>query len=191
MDSHLLRKAAWRLPALADLAVIRFNTRGTSSSIGRSEGQFSGGSGEAADLAAVVAHGLGLGLPHLWLAGWSFGSEVALMHGAQLPVEGLIVVSPPLKLARSEHLLGWAAARKPITALVPETDPFLGPDEARSRFAEIPAAKVIEGPGAGHLWIGEKSVRQVMNAVVEAIRPGFGPLPKTWDGPAETYLGRP
>lgn len=27
MDSHVFRKAAWRLPALADLAVLRFNTR--------------------------------------------------------------------------------------------------------------------------------------------------------------------
>ena len=28
MDSHILRKASYRLPALADLAVLRFNTRG-------------------------------------------------------------------------------------------------------------------------------------------------------------------
>ena len=31
MDSHVLRKAANRLPYLADVAVLRFNTRGTSS----------------------------------------------------------------------------------------------------------------------------------------------------------------
>ena len=36
MDSHVLRKAAWRLPALAGLAVLRFNTRGTSSLRGTS-----------------------------------------------------------------------------------------------------------------------------------------------------------
>ena len=30
MDSHLFRKAAYRLPALAGIAVLRFNTRGTS-----------------------------------------------------------------------------------------------------------------------------------------------------------------
>ena len=36
MDSHLLRKAAWRLPALADIAVVRFTTRGTSSAAGTS-----------------------------------------------------------------------------------------------------------------------------------------------------------
>src|SRR5947208_806589 len=46
MDSHLFRKAAWRLPALADLAVLRFNTRGTASDAGRSEGTFDHGDSE-------------------------------------------------------------------------------------------------------------------------------------------------
>ena len=36
MDSHIIRKASYRLPALADLAVVRFNTRGTASDRGRS-----------------------------------------------------------------------------------------------------------------------------------------------------------
>jgi alpha/beta superfamily hydrolase len=40
MDSHILRKAAARLPALADLAVLRFNTRGTTSPRGTSDGAF-------------------------------------------------------------------------------------------------------------------------------------------------------
>ena len=40
MDSHIIRKAAARLPAQADLAVLRFNTRGTSSPRGTSEGAF-------------------------------------------------------------------------------------------------------------------------------------------------------
>jgi alpha/beta superfamily hydrolase len=46
MDSHVLRKAAWRLPALAGLAVLRFNTRGTTSERGTSQGQFDHGEGE-------------------------------------------------------------------------------------------------------------------------------------------------
>ncbi len=29
MDSHLIRKCSWRLPALAGIGVLRFNTRGT------------------------------------------------------------------------------------------------------------------------------------------------------------------
>ena len=40
MDSHVIRKASLRLPALADIAVLRFNTRGTSSPQGTSEGTF-------------------------------------------------------------------------------------------------------------------------------------------------------
>ena len=47
MDSHVFRKAACRLPALADLAVLRFNTRGTSSVRGTSEGAFDDARGRA------------------------------------------------------------------------------------------------------------------------------------------------
>ena len=43
MDSHLFKKAAFRLPAVAQLAVLRFNTRGTSSEQGTSEGDFGAG----------------------------------------------------------------------------------------------------------------------------------------------------
>ena len=41
MDSHVFRKAAFRLPALAGIAVLRFNTRGTASLQGTSEGSLS------------------------------------------------------------------------------------------------------------------------------------------------------
>ena len=46
MDSHVLRKMAWRLPAMADTAVLRFNTRGTTSAAGSSEGSFDEARGE-------------------------------------------------------------------------------------------------------------------------------------------------
>ncbi len=39
MDSHVYRKAAARLPALADLAVLRFNTRGTIVGAGQERGR--------------------------------------------------------------------------------------------------------------------------------------------------------
>src|SRR5262249_56668738 len=51
MDSHLFRKASYRLPALADLAVVRFNTRGTRSGRGRSEAEFGEGMSERLDRA--------------------------------------------------------------------------------------------------------------------------------------------
>src|ERR1700759_4292307 len=50
MDSHLFRKAAYRLPALADLAVLRFNTRGTASDAGRSEGEVDNGNNQKYDV---------------------------------------------------------------------------------------------------------------------------------------------
>ncbi len=38
MDSHVYKKASFRLPAFANIAVLRFNTRGTSSIRGTSDG---------------------------------------------------------------------------------------------------------------------------------------------------------
>jgi len=59
MDSHVLRKAAFRLPALADLAVLRFNTRGTMSEQGTSEGEFGDGETEARAANGLGARGIG------------------------------------------------------------------------------------------------------------------------------------
>src|SRR5579871_892941 len=81
MDSHLLKKSAFRLPALAQLAVLRFNTRGTSSWQGTSEGAFDQGESERYDLSAAVNWARDAGLPNRWLVGWSFGTELALRWG--------------------------------------------------------------------------------------------------------------
>src|SRR3954468_22161294 len=43
MDSHIIRKAAARLPALAGIAVLRFNFRGVQSPRGTSQGSFGEG----------------------------------------------------------------------------------------------------------------------------------------------------
>ncbi|MSY00171.1 MAG: alpha/beta hydrolase, partial [Actinobacteria bacterium] len=43
MDSHVYKKAANRLPAMAGIQVIRFNTRGTTSEAGTSTGIFDNG----------------------------------------------------------------------------------------------------------------------------------------------------
>ena len=72
MDSHVLRKAANRLPYLANLAVLRFNTRGTSSPHGTSDGEFGEGVSEVADVEAAVSFAISRGLPNIWLVGWSF-----------------------------------------------------------------------------------------------------------------------
>jgi alpha/beta superfamily hydrolase len=181
MDSHVLRKASYRLPALADLAVLRFNTRGTASERGRSEGEFGGGEAERHDVAAAIGYAADLDLPRLWLLGWSFGTEMALRWGLDPDVEGAILLSPPLRRAGDADLDAWARAAKPLLALVPEHDDYLQPPEARQRFARVPQAEVIGVPGAKHLWVGEHYVRIVLNEIVRRVNPAAWPLPTDWE----------
>ncbi len=155
MDSHVFRKAAWRLPALAGLAVLRFNTRGTASVRGTSEGTFDGGEAERYDVAAAIEYAEFADLPELWVVGWSFGTDLALRYGNEPSVRGVILLSPPVRSATAADLAGWAASGKPVTALVPEFDDYLRPAEARERFAAIPQAEVVGVPGAKHLWVGD------------------------------------
>lgn len=180
MDSHLLRKASYRLPALADLAVLRFNTRGTSSERGRSEGEFGGGETERHDVAAAIAWCVAAGLPRLWLVGWSFGSELALRWGSDPAVEGAILLSPPLRKVGDADLDAWAASGKPLLVLVPELDDYLRPPEARERFARVPQAELVAGERARHLWVGEPYVRIVLGEIVWRLNPAAWPLPTEW-----------
>lgn len=183
MDSHVYRKAAWRLPALADLAVLRFNTRGTSSPRGTSEGAFDGGDAERFDVAAAIEYAEFHDLPRRWLVGWSFGTELALMHGDDPSIEGAILLSPPLHRATDADLDRWAEFGKPLVVLVPELDDYLRPDEARRRFSRVPQAEVIAVGGAKHLWVGEPSVRRVLNEIVAHIAPEVStPLSTSWSG---------
>ncbi|WP_307867690.1 alpha/beta hydrolase [Umezawaea beigongshangensis] len=177
MDSHLHRKAAARLPALAGLAVLRFNTRGT----GRSGGAFDRGNGERHDVAAALEFAEFHDLPDVWLLGWSFGTDLALVHGCDPLVRGAVLVSPPLRWSGGEHRAAWARAGKPVVCLVPELDDHLRPDEARERFADLPTARIVEFAGAGHLFVGR--AEEVLDAVVSAVAPEVPvPLPVTWPG---------
>ncbi|MEA5456114.1 alpha/beta hydrolase [Sinomonas sp. JGH33] len=205
MDSHVFRKASFRLPALADIAVVRFNTRGTSSPRGSSEGRFEEGVGERADVEAAVRFAVARGLPRLWLVGWSFGTELALKYGAVPPVaseiEGAILLSPPLHRAGDADLAAWAALGKPLKVLVPEHDDYLRPAEAAQRFAAVPQADVVGIDGAKHLWVGEKFVQRALTEMVGTVggaagkrttaEPGSGarPLPTAWNGLVATAAG--
>ncbi len=180
MDSHIFRKASYRLPALAGLAVVRFNTRGTVSERGRSEGEFGGGLAERYDVAAAIAWCVAAGLPRLWLVGWSFGTELALMWGGDPVVEGAILLSPPLHRAGDPDLDRWAASGKPLLVLVPGLDDYLRPDEARRQFGRVPQAEVIGVDRAKHLWVGEPYVRIVLNEIVRRVNPAAVPLPTEW-----------
>ena len=186
MDSHIIRKASARLPALAQLAVLRFNFRGVTSPHGTSEGEFGGAVDEEHDLAAAMKFVTERGLPHPWLLGWSFGTEVALKYGLQHPIEGAILLSPPLHRTTADEVAAWAGSGKRLVAIVPELDDYLRPAEATERFASVPEAEVVAVEEGKHLWVGEKQTYRVLTEIVARLNPAALPLPTSYPDPART-----
>jgi alpha/beta superfamily hydrolase len=170
MDSHVYKKAANRLPAMAGITVVRFNTRGTSSEAGSSTGQFDNGKSERFDVEAMLRYCLDtLKLENLWVTGWSFGTDLALQHAKDPRHKGLILLSPPLRTTTNEQLEYWNSDSRPITALVPELDDYLQPDAARERFSVAPSIKIIAVDEAKHLWVGEPAVHRVLSEIVSIV----------------------
>jgi alpha/beta superfamily hydrolase len=139
---HTVARAANRLGAPS----VRFNFRG----VGASAGAWDEGRGETEDALAVIewARRRWPGLP-LWLAGFSFGSYVALRAGPQARPAALVTVAPPVQRfplddswqpeapwlvvqGEADELVDWRAvqawteARKPPPQLVllPDTSHF-------------------------------------------------------------------
>jgi alpha/beta superfamily hydrolase len=182
MDSHVIRKMAARLPALADLAVLRFNFRGVTSPRGTSEGAFGDGVDERLDLAAAMAFVAERGLPNPWLVGWSFGTEVALKYGLNHDVDGAVLLSPPLHRTTEPELAAWSGSGKRLVVVVPELDDYLRPAEAAERFSAVPEAELIAVEGGKHLWVGEAQTYRVLTEIVRATNPSKLPLPTEWPG---------
>lgn len=184
MDSHIIRKAAARLPALADLAVLRFNLRGTVSPRGQSEGVFGHGHDEKADVAAAMDFVHARGLPNPWLVGWSFGTELALKYGLEHGIVGAILLSPPLHRTTPEEIAAWSGDKRKLIALIPEHDDYLQAAEARERFAPISHIDIVEVEGGKHLWVGENQASRVLTEIVQRVNPVALPLPTHWDEPS-------
>lgn len=130
----------------AGFAVLRFNFRG----VGGSEGAYDDAIGETDDTLAAVDHLTGLyGALPVWMAGFSFGSHVALRAAFERPFEGLVMVAPPVRyfelgtappadtrwlvvqgdadeITAVDDVVGWAKAAHPGPELVvcPDTDHF-------------------------------------------------------------------
>ena len=156
MDSHVYKKAANRLPQLADLTIVRFNTRGTSSEQGTSTGVYDQTKLEQHDVEAMIKFCFDvLHLENLWVVGWSFGTELALKYAKDLRIKGIILLSPPMMYTTQVELEFWANDGRPVIALVPEHDEYLSPTAAREKFAKISQIEIVEGVNMKHLWLGE------------------------------------
>ena len=178
MDSHILKKAANRLPDMAGITVVRFNTRGTTSADGTSTGTFDNGGAEKFDVEAALTYCLDtLKLENLWVVGWSFGTDLALRHAKDARHKGLILLSPPLRTSEASDLEYWNHDGRPVFTLVPELDDYLQPPEAAQRFAVIKNHHMIAVDGAKHLWVGEPSVYRVLTEITQIIAPSRLPLP--------------
>src|SRR5699024_6660482 len=123
-------------------------------------------------------------LPNVWLLGWSFGTDLTLVHGLDPLVRGAVLLSPPLRWSTEEHLRAWASSGKPVHALVPEHDDYLQPQRAQERFATVPQAEVVGFDNTKHLWVGKAD--SALDAIVQRVAPEVStPLPRSWDGPCE------
>ena len=179
MDSHVYKKAANRLPDMAGIEVVRFNTRGTTSEAGTSTGSFDNGGLEKLDVEAMMAYCLDtLGLTNLWVVGWSFGTDLALKFARDKRIKGLILLSPPLRYSTEEDLQWWGADGRPVIALVPEHDDYLQPEAARKSFAPLKQIEIIAVEDAKHLWVGEPAVYRVLSEITKVIAPNRFPLPE-------------
>ena len=179
MDSHIYKKAANRLPAMAGVQIIRFNTRGTMSEAGKSEGEYDHGKSEKLDVLAALDYCFDqLKIKDLYVIGWSFGTELALQYAREERIKELILLSPPMLSTTDEDLDFWIKDGRVITALIPELDDYLKPDAARLKFSRVKNLKQIDVAGAKHLWVGEPMVHLVLSEIVKVIAPNRLPLPQ-------------
>jgi uncharacterized protein len=178
MDSHVYKKAANRLPAMAGIEIIRFNTRGTTSEAGTSDGTFGEGVTERFDVEAAIEFSFNdVGAGNLWVMGWSFGTDLALKFARDPRVKGLILLSPPLRTSEVSDLEFWANDGRPVTALIPEFDDYLKPEAAAVAFKVLSQIKLINVADAKHLWVGEPAVYRVLSEITEILSPQSLPLP--------------
>lgn len=179
MDSHIYKKAANRLPAMTGITIVRFNTRGTTSEAGTSTGTYDDGVSEKFDVEAMITYCFEkLSIKDLWVCGWSFGTDLALKYARDPRIKGLILLSPPLKYSQESDLDFWVTDPRTITALIPEFDDYLVPDQARERFARITHMNLIAVDGGKHLWVGEPSVHRVLTEITQVVAPERLPLPQ-------------
>jgi alpha/beta superfamily hydrolase len=146
-------------------ATLRFNFRG----VGRSDGCYDAGRGEAADVQAAVRCVLAQAhVSSVTLAGYSFGAVMALQAGIVSPeVMCLVAVAPPL--VALESLTALSPWDKPKLFVVGDGDPFCSVSGLQQQITRLAAPKTLEViPGADHFFAGYDAA--VASAVTRFVR---------------------
>lgn len=151
------------------LATVRFNFRG----VGASTGAFDNGDGESGDLVAV-AQWVRKSRPGdaLWLAGFSFGSYVALRSARSLGADALVLVAPPAGRYDFDEI---AAPGCPWLVVQGEEDEVVDPQSVFDWIESLdPKPTLIRMPDTGHFF--HRRLMDLRGAVKNAVR---GWLPAT------------
>ncbi len=131
--------------------VLRFNFRG----VGRSAGAWNEGSGEMEDFRAAIDFVAGrYPMVEIWVAGFSFGSWVAMTVGAVDPrVCALIGIAPPVNKYDYDPVLG---SNKPTFLIHGEADEWIPLRKVREFYARLDEPKeLVEIDRATHLFEGQ------------------------------------
>lgn len=157
--------------ALRELGLdsVRFNFRG----IGQSQGTFDEGVGESDDLARVVDWVRRVRPEDaLWLAGFSFGSYVALRNAGALDADALITIAPPVGRWDFESI---TLPECPWLVVQGEDDEIVDPQAVFDwidGLAEPP--QLVRMPETSHFF--HRRLMDLRGVLKNAMRPHLPPL---------------
>lgn len=151
------------------LATVRFNFRG----IGASAGAFDDGHGETDDALAVAAWVQRMRPDDvLWMAGFSFGSYVALRVAGTLPVRQLITVAPAVTRLDFSALPMPAC---PWLVIQGESDEIVDPAAVYAFVASRdPAPTLVRVPDTSHFF--HRRLIELRGIVQGGVRANLPPL---------------
>jgi len=150
------------------LAAVRFNFRG----VGQSEGSFDQGRGETLDLLAVTDW-VRKARPDqaLWLAGFSFGSWVALQGARHLPVKQMISIAPPVGL---REFAGVLPPPCPWLVVQGETDDIVDPQAVYDWIDSLKdKPTLVRMPDTGHFF--HRRLMDLRGAIKNGVRKNLPP----------------
>jgi alpha/beta superfamily hydrolase len=150
------------------LAAVRFNFRG----VGQSQGAFDQGRGETLDLLAVTDW-VRKARPDdaLWLAGFSFGSWVALQGARHLPVKQMISIAPPVGL---REFAGVLPPPCPWLVVMGEADDLVEPQAVYDWIDTLKdKPTLVRMPDTGHFF--HRRLMDLRGAIKNGVRKNLPP----------------